>query len=270
MVLSLRFAMIQLPNQPEIISRDGNKTIFEIGPLYPGYGITIGNALRRTLISSLEGAAVTSVKIKGVDHEFSTIKGVFEDVIDIILNLKRVRFKSFRDEPITVVLQAKGQKAVTAGDIKRDADIEVVNPDQHIATITDAKTELEMEITVERGIGYIPVDQRQKEKLSVGKIAIDGIFTPIKNVNFIVENIRVGQRTDYNKIVLDVETDGTISPEEALKRASQILVDHCSIINTVQIPEPKEDVEPVKKKASRKTKDKQDEGTEDKAVADQM
>ncbi len=225
--------MIQLPTEPKIISQEGNKTVFEISPLYPGYGMTIGNGLRRVLISSLEGAAVTAIKIKGVDHEFSAIDGILEDVIDIILNLKKVRFKLFVDEPVTVLLEAKGEKVVTAADIQKNADIEIINHDQPIATITNPKTELEIEMTIEKGVGYVPVEQRQKEKLGVGKIAVDGIFTPIQNVNFIVENIRVGQRTDYNKVILDVETDGSVTAEEALKRASQILIEHFTIINTV-------------------------------------
>ncbi len=223
--------MIQLPTEPKVVTKEGNKATFEIGPLYPGYGMTIGNALRRVLISSLEGAAVTSVRIKGVDHEFSTVSGVLEDVIDIIINLKKVRFKLFKDEPVTITLTKKGEGAVTAADIKSDADVEVVNKDQHIATITDSKMTFEMELTVEKGIGYVPVEQRQKEKLSVGKIAIDGIFTPVQNVNFIVENIRVGQRTDYNKVLLDIETDGSIEPEETLRQASEILIKHFNIIH---------------------------------------
>ncbi len=236
-----------------MISKTGSRAVFEIGPLYPGYGTTLGNTLRRVLISSLEGAAVTSVKIKGVDHEFSSISGVLEDVIEIVLNLKKVRFKLFRDEPVTVTLSVKGEKTVTAGDIEATADIEIVNKDQYIATITDKKVELEMELTVEKGIGYVPVEQRQKEKLGVGKIAIDGIFTPIKNINFNVENIRVGQRTDYNKVLLDVETDGSISPEEALKRASQILIEHFNIIDRIEVPKEEARVE-IKAKPKKKTK----------------
>jgi len=245
--------MIQLPSEPKVISKTGSRAVFEIGPLYPGYGTTLGNTLRRVLISSLEGAAVTSVKIKGVDHEFSSISGVLEDVIEIVLNLKKVRFKLFRDEPVTVTLSVKGEKTVTAGDIEATADIEIVNKDQYIATITDKKVELEMELTVEKGIGYVPVEQRQKEKLGVGKIAIDGIFTPIKNINFNVENIRVGQRTDYNKVLLDVETDGSISPEEALKRASQILIEHFNIIDRIEVPKEEARVE-IKAKPKKKTK----------------
>jgi len=232
-----QFSMLQLPSEPKLVSKTGNRAIFEIAPLYPGYGMTIGNALRRVLISSLEGAAITSVKIKGVDHEFSAIPGVLEDVIDIVLNLKKVRFKLFGDEPVVVTLSAKGDGEVTAGDIRTTSDVQVINKEQHIATITDKKTELEMEMTVEKGIGYVPVEQRRKEKLSVGEIAIDGIFTPIKNVNFTVENIRVGGRTDYNKVLLDIETDGSISPESALKKASQILIDHFSIVSSIAVPE---------------------------------
>jgi DNA-directed RNA polymerase subunit alpha len=247
--------MLQLPSEPKLISKAGNRAVFEIAPLYPGYGITIGNTLRRVLISSLEGAAITSVKIKGVDHEFSAIPGVLEDVIEIILNLKKVRFKLFKEEPVVVTLSAKGEGEVTAGDIKMTSDIEVVNKEQHIATITDKKTELEMEITVENGIGYVPVEQRKREKLSIGEIAVDGIFTPIKNVNFTVENIRVGGRTDYNKVLLDIETDGSISPEEALKKASQILINHFTVIGSVTVPEEVKAAEEAKpKKRGRKKK----------------
>jgi DNA-directed RNA polymerase subunit alpha len=246
--------MIQLPTEPKLISKEGNLGVFEISPLYPGYGMTIGNTLRRVLLSSLEGASITSVKIKGVDHEFSTISGVLEDVVDIILNLKKVRLKMFKDEPVTLTLNVKGEKEITAADIKATADVEVVNPSQHIASITDKKTEFDAEITVEKGTGYVPVEQRQKEKLSIGKIAIDGIFTPIKGVNFTVENIRVGQRTDYNKVLLEVETDGSMSPEIALKNACQILIDHFNIINGVEVPKDQPKVEKAEKKAKKNSK----------------
>lgn len=245
--------MIQLPIEPKIISKSGNKATFEIAPLYPGYGTTIGNVLRRVLISSLEGAAVTSVKIKGVDHEFSTLPGVKEDIIEIIVNLKKIRFKIFGDEAVTLTLSAKGVGEVTAKDIGETSNIEVVNSDQHIATITDKKTELEMELRVEKGVGYVPVEQRQKEKLSVGEIAIDGIFTPIRNVHYTVENIRVGQRTDYNNVLLEIETDGSVTPEETLKKASQILLDHFQTINTITVPEPEE--KPKPRKSAKKKKD---------------
>lgn len=242
--------MIQLPSEPKVVSKEGNKAIFEISPLYPGYGMTIGNSLRRVLISSLDGAAITAVKIRGVDHEFSAMPGVLEDTIEIILNLKKVRFKFFGNEPVTLTLNFKGTGEIKAGNIKTTADVEVVNPDQHILTITDKKTAVEMELTVEKGVGYIPVEQRQKEKLTVGQIAIDGIFTPIKNVNFEIENIRVGQRTDYNKVLLDVETDGSVSPEEAMKKASQILIEHFNIVGAIEIP--KEELKEVKPKRKSK------------------
>ncbi len=244
--------MIQLPIEPKVISRTGNKVTFEIGPLYPGYGTTIGNTLRRVLISSIEGAAVTSAKIKGVEHEFSTIPGVREDTIELIVNLKKIRFKLFSDEPVTLLLSAKGVGEATAKDISANSDVEVVNPEQHVATITDKKTELQIEIRVEKGVGYVPVEQRQKEKLSVGEIAIDGIFTPIRNVHYEVENIRVGQRTDYNKILIDIETDGSIAPEETLKKASQILLDHFQVINAVAMPEVIEKPAKAKKPAKKK------------------
>lgn len=247
--------MIQLPIEPKVISKTGNKVTFEIGPLYPGYGTTIGNTLRRVLISSIEGAAVTSAKIKGVEHEFSTIPGVREDIIELIVNLKKIRFKLFSDEPVTLVLSSKGVGDATAKDIAVSADIEVVNPEQHVATITDKKTELEIEIRVEKGVGYVPVEQRQKEKLSVGEIAIDGIFTPIKNVHYEVENIRVGQRTDYNKILMDIETDGSITSEETLKIASQILIDHFQVVAAIAVPEVAEKpVKVAKEKKAKKTK----------------
>lgn len=248
--------MIQLPIEPKIISKDGKKVIFELAPLYPGYGTTIGNVLRRVLISSIEGAAVTSAKLKGVDHEFSAIPGVREDMIEIIVNLKKIRFKLFKDEPVTLTLSSKGLGAITASDIAANADVEVINADQHIAEITDKKTELEMELRVEKGVGYVPVEQRQKEKLTVGEIAIDGIFTPIKNVHFTVENIRVGQRTDYNKVILEIETDGSITPEETLKKASNILVEHFQIIGSVQVPEVAE--KPKKEEKEKKSRKKKE------------
>lgn len=205
-------------------------------------------------MSSLEGASITSVKIKGVDHEFSTIPGILEDVVDIILNFKKVRFKLYKDEPVTLMLSAKGVGDITSNDIKATSDVEIVNPDQHIATITDKKTEFEAEITVEKGVGYVPVEHRQKEKLSIGKIAIDGIFTPIRSVNFTVENIRVGQRTDYNKVLVDIETDGSIPPEVALKNASQIAIEHFNIINQIEVPKEEPAVEKKTKKNTKKSK----------------
>src|SRR6266542_3565633 len=151
--------MIQLPEAVKVVSREGNKAKFEISPLMPGYGATIANSMRRILLSSLGGAAVTSIKIRGVDHQFSSIAGIMEDVIEVILNVKKIRFKSFSDQPIVVTLDAKGEGEVTAGNIKLPTEVEVINPEQHIATISDKKTELNVELTVEKGIGYVPIEQ---------------------------------------------------------------------------------------------------------------
>lgn len=244
--------MFQLLDSIKIVSKEGSRAVFEIAPLMPGYGATLANPLRRVLLSSMEGAAVTSIKIKGVDHEFSTIPGVLEDVIQVILNVKKLRFKSFSAEPVTVTLSTKGEKAATGADIKLTADVELINPDQHIATITDKKTEFEIEFTIERGIGYVPVEQRQKEKLPIGVITIDAIFSPVRLVNFKIEDIRVGQRIDFNKVTLEIETDGSIAPEEALKRASEILMDHLKVVSEVPVGP----AEPVTKpKRSKKVKE---------------
>lgn len=215
------------------VEHDKNRAIFEISPLYAGYGVTLGNSLRRVLLSSMEGAAVVKVKIDGVPHEFTTVPGVLEDVVDIILNLKRVRFKLSGIDSIKVALNAKGEKEIRASDFKIPTGVEIVNPDQIVATITDKKAELNMEIEIEKGIGYVPVEQRQKEKLSVGEIAIDAIFNPVRKVSFRVENIRVGERTDFNKLFLEIETDGSIIPSEALKRAVGILMDQFRAIGDI-------------------------------------
>lgn len=228
--------MVQLPEQVKTIKKEGSRATFEISPLMPGYGATIANPLRRVLLSSLEGAAVTSIKIKGVDHEFAAVPGVMEDIIQIILNVKRIRFRSYSDEPVKVALRAKGEKEVTAADIKATSDVEIINPEQHIATLTDKKADFEMELEIEKGVGYVPVEQRQKDKLAIGVIAIDAIFSPVRMVNFTVDNVRVGQRIDYNRISMDIETDGSIEPEEALKRASEVLLKHFETIGSVEVP----------------------------------
>ncbi|MDP2647673.1 MAG: DNA-directed RNA polymerase subunit alpha [Candidatus Yanofskybacteria bacterium] len=237
--------MIQLPDTVKVIEREGNKAKFEISPLMPGYGATIANPLRRVLLSSLGGAAVTSIKIRGVEHQFSSMPGVMEDLIEIILNVKKIRFKSFSDQPVVVTLDYKGEGEVTAGDIKLPAEVEVINPEQHIATVSEKRTEFNMELTVEKGIGYVPTEQRQKDKLAIGVIAVDAIFSPVRNVNFTIDDIRVGQRIDYNRIILELETDGSISPEEAFKSAAEIIVNHFSVLGQIEIPE--EPAKPAKK-----------------------
>ena len=225
---------ITLPQKPKYISDDGKNGKFQIEGCYPGYGTTLGNALRRVLLSSMPGSAITSVKIKGVKHEFSTIPGVLEDVIQIILNLKQVRFKTFKDGPITVTLSAKGEKAITAGMIKCSSDIEVVSKDAHIATITNAKGEIEIEMEVENGIGYVPIEQQTREKKEVGVIALDAIFTPIRRVNYVVENVRVGKCTDFERIKFEIVTDGSISPKEAFDKAVEILINQFSVLSEVE------------------------------------
>lgn len=221
--------MIPFPSPPKIIKKQDNTAVFEIEGLYPGYGVTIGNSLRRVLLSSLEGAAVTQMKIKGVSHEFSTIPGVLEDVIEIMLNIKKLRFRMYTEEPVTATLKVKGEREVKGSDFKIPSQVELVNKDCHIATITDKKTELEMEIKIEKGIGYLARERRKKEKLPIGTIAVDAIFTPVKRVAFRQENMRVGERTDFDRLFLEIETDGTISPEEAFFQASEILVKHFSL-----------------------------------------
>lgn len=227
--------MISFPTSPKIIQKGKNKSIFEIEGLYPGYGVTIGNSLRRVLLTSLPGVSVTKAKIKNAPHEFSTITGVIEDVIMIILNLKKLRFKIFEGDNHKVILSIKGEKEVKGSDFQKSPLFELINPEIHIATITDKKTELEIEITIEKGMGYEPKDQRKTEKLEIGTILLDAIFTPIKNVNFQVENMRVGDRTDFDKLLIEIETDGTITPEESFFKACDILLKHFNIISNKEV-----------------------------------
>ncbi len=242
--------MLQLPEKIKVVSKEGSKVVFEISPLMPGYGATIANPLRRVLLSSLSGSAVVSIKIKGVEHEFSTIPGVLEDVIEVILNVKKLRFKLHGEGPVKVILEASGEKKLTGKDIKLTSDIELINEDQHIATLTDKKASMNMELEIEKGVGYVPVEQRRKDKLPIGVIAIDAVYSPVKMVNFSIESMRVGERIDYNKIVMEVETDGSIEPEQALKSAAGILVDHFKTVSDVEVPESKE--KPVAKKKEAK------------------
>lgn len=245
--------MITLPNKPKIVEQKDNKGIFEIEACYPGYGTTLGNALRRILLSSLPGAAITGVKIKGVQHEFSTIPNVLEDVVQIILNLKQIRFKLLTDQPIKATLKVKGEKKVKAGDIKTPSQAEVVNTEAHIATLTSKKADLEMEIEIEPGLGYLPIEQRKKGKIEIGKIAIDATFSPVLQVNYSVENMRVGERTDYDRIRVTIITDGTIAPKEAFCKAAQILVDHFEVFTAIAEKKEKKE-EKTKKKEEKKVK----------------
>lgn len=226
---------ITFPQKPKYSKLGENSGRFEILGCYPGYGTTLGNALRRVLLSSLEGAAITSVKIKGVSHEFSAISGILEDAVQIILNLKRIRFRMEEGEPVKITLNAKGEGKITAKNIKCPSGVEVVNADQIIATITDKKTELEMEMEVGIGLGYIPVEQQNRESKEIGVIAIDAIYTPIKRVNYVIEDMRVGKRTDFNKITLEIETDGSITPEEAFTKSISILVEQFSALKEISL-----------------------------------
>jgi len=221
---------ITLPKKSKFVEDNENCGKFIIEDCYPGYGTTLGNALRRVLLSSLDGAAVTAIKIKGASHEFSVVEGILEDAVQIILNVKKIRFKFFGEEPIRVTLTHKGKGEITAKDIKCSSDIEVVNKDQIIATATSAKTNLEMEFEVARGIGYIPVEQQEKRD-EINWVAIDAIYTPVKRVNYNVENMRVGKRTDYDKIVLEISTDGSITPTEAFNKAVEILVNQFTVLS---------------------------------------
>lgn len=238
--------MVHLPEKIRTINKSGNKAVFEISPLMPGYGATIANPLRRVLLSSLEGTAVTSIKIKGVDHEFSNIPGILEDVIEIILNIKKIKFKLHSDGPVKLTLNVKGDKEITARDIKLTSDVEIINNDQYIAAITEKKAELSMELNIEKGIGYVPVEEKQKDKLAIGVITVDAVFSPVVLVNFKIENTRVGQKIDYNKITMEVETDGTLDPEAAMKRAAEILIDHFKLISDLEI---KDSAPKLKKKS---------------------
>ncbi|MFA5934271.1 MAG: DNA-directed RNA polymerase subunit alpha [Candidatus Paceibacterota bacterium] len=221
---------ILLPSKPKIISEEGFSGVYEIDGLYPGYGHTLGNSLRRIILSSISGVAITTVKINGVDHEFSTIKGVKEDVINIILNLKKVRFKVVNDEVQTVELKIKGIKDVTAADITVPGQVEVLNPEQYIASVTDKSTDLVIEMKIQKGLGFVSKETLQKEKVEIGTIAMDAIFTPIRRVNYEVENMRVGDRTDFNKLIVSIQTDGSITPKETLEKSIFIMIEQLKAI----------------------------------------
>jgi len=245
---------ITLPSKPKVLSEDGFKGTYEIEALYPGYGHTLGNSLRRIILSSLLGAAITTVKIEGASHEFSTLEGVKEDVITILLNLKKVRFKLTTMEPQTVTLTVKGAKVVTAGDITVSGQVEVLNPELVIANLTDKNASLVIEMVVEKGFGYVAKEVHQKEKVDIGTIALDAIFTPIRRVNYEVDNMRVGDRTDYNRLKITVETDGTIAPRRALESSIEIMVDQLkAVIGFVERKEVEaEEAEEVSEKPAKK------------------
>ncbi|MBP6881830.1 MAG: DNA-directed RNA polymerase subunit alpha [Candidatus Pacebacteria bacterium] len=215
---------VTLPSKPRVVSEEENRGTFEIDGLYPGYGHTLGNSLRRIILSSLPGAAITQVKIDGVEHEFSALDGVKEDVIMILLNLRRIRLALHSDEPVTITLKKSGIGMVTAGDITVPSQVEILNPEQPICEITNKGTKLEMEMRIEKGLGYVPREVHMKEKMEIGAIAMDAVFTPIRRANYEVENMRVGDRTDYNRLRITLETDGTYSAREALEKSIEIMI----------------------------------------------
>lgn len=222
---------ILLPSKIRFAKGDRpNEGILTVEPCTQGYGTTIGNALRRVLLSSLPGAAVTAVKIKGADHEFSTLSHVKEDALEIILNLKTLRMKLHSEEPVKLTLSVKGEKVVTAKDFSKNADVEIVTPDIVIATLTDSSATFEMEVTISPGRGYRSTEERSKEKLELGTIAVDAFYSPVLHVSYRVDATRVGEKTDYDRLVLSVETDGTIDPVEACQSAVGILLDHFSLL----------------------------------------
>lgn len=203
-----------------------HEAILNIEPLHHGYGTTVGNALRRVLLSSLPGGAVTAMKIKGVQHEFSAVSGVKEDVLDVMLNLKKLRLRCHADEPVVLKLSKTGSGSVTGADITANADVEILNKDLVLATITDDKATLDMEITVSKGRGYLPTEEREEAPTEIGVIAIDAMFSPVRTVGMKVENTRVGEITNYDKLLMTIATDGTVSPQEAVEQATKILLNH--------------------------------------------
>jgi len=214
---------ITLPSKPRVVQESDTDGIYEIDGLYPGYGHTLGNSLRRIILSSLPGAAITSVKIDGVSHEFSTIDGIKEDVVTILLNLKKLRFEVLGGEAQTITLDVKGPQKVTGADLNLPGQVRLLNPGAYICELTD-KTSMQAEFRVERGLGYVPREELKKERVDIGEISVDAIFSPIRRVNYEVENMRVGDRTDFNRLRMSIETDGTLSARTALEQAIEIMI----------------------------------------------
>ncbi len=252
---------IILPSKLSIVSEVDTKGVYEIDGLYPGYGHTLGNSLRRIILSSLTGAAITSLKIEGALHEFSVLDGVKEDVITMLLHLKQVRFRLLTDEPQVVKLSIKGPKSVTAGDIETTGQVEVLNKDLHIAEVT-GKVTLSIEMTVEKGLGFVPKDVHQKNKTEVGTIAVDAIFTPIRRVSYEVENMRVGDKTNHNRLRMTIETDGTMTPREALEQAITIMVEQLQAIVGFTIMSKSKAVEAPEAESESTSKESKDKGNE--------
>ncbi|MCA9366280.1 DNA-directed RNA polymerase subunit alpha [Candidatus Kaiserbacteria bacterium] len=244
---------VALPSKPRVVKEEEFRGIYEIDGLFPGYGHTLGNSLRRIILSSLPGAAITHVKINGVKHEFEALDGVKEDVITILLNIKRIRLALHGDEPMTITLKKNGAGVITAGDIEAPSQVDILNPEQRIAEITAKGTALEIEMHVERGLGYVPREVHQKEKVDIGSIALDAVFTPIRRANYEVENMRVGDRTDYNRLRLFVETDGTMTPREAVEDAIEIMIHQLKAVIGFKEPETQPAESEVEVAATEKT-----------------
>ena len=218
--------VIALPSHTRVVREDGFKGVYEIDALYPGYGNTLGNSVRRLLLSSLPGSAITRVKIEGVSHEFSTAEHVVEDVIMLLLNFKQLRFRMHGEGPYMATIDVKSAREVKGKDVVCPSQLEVINKDYHIATLTHKNARFTVELTIERGIGFVPAEQLSREKVPVGTMMLDAIFSPIRRVNYEVENMRVGDRTDYNRLRLTIETDGSLTPREALLRSLAIMREH--------------------------------------------
>jgi DNA-directed RNA polymerase subunit alpha len=245
---------IAIPSKPRVVEDEGTRGIFEIDGLYPGYGHTLGNSLRRIILSSLGGSAITELKIKGAEHEFSTLEGVKEDVISIILNIKKVRLKNESEEPQSLTLKVKGPKKVTAGDIEAPSQIQIINKDQELFEITDKK-EVDIEIKVENGIGFISKEILHKEKMEVGTIGLDATFTPIRRVHYEKENMRVGDRTDFNRLRMTIETDGTLSAKEALEKGIEIMITQLKAVIGFKEDELEAEVEGVEEENTEEVED---------------
>ncbi len=215
---------ITLPSKPRVVTEEGTEGVYEIDGLYPGYGHTLGNSLRRIILSSLPGAAITAVKIEGVEHEFSTMSGVKEDMVTVLLNLKKLRFEVISGEAQTISLSIKGPKKVSGADLTLPGQVRLLNPNSYICELTDKNASLEAEFRVERGLGYVPREALKKERVEIGEISVDAIFSPIRRVNYEVENMRVGDRTDFNRLRISIETDGTLAPRAALEQAVEIML----------------------------------------------
>ncbi len=247
----MEFAHVSSSVAIKTISEDAKDGVFEIEGLYAGYGLTIGTALRRALLSSLPGAAVTEIKIKNVPHEFSTLPGLQEDIVELALNFKKLYFRAHVDEPQVLLLKMKGEGEITAGDIELNSNVELLNPEEVLGHLTAKDAEIDIEVRVERGLGYVPSESRKSEgRLPIGTIAIDAIFTPVIKVNYTIEDMRVGDRTDYNRLRLEVTTNGTISPSSALHKAANILKDHFEKVSVVEVKEFDAPKAETKKKAS--------------------